>query len=334
MTPKIPPGTASCGRLSHAMISAPAKVNLTLEILGIRPDGYHDLRSLLMPVSLYETLEATPCEPGRVECATRLESVPAFDMESVPCERHLAVRAARALEEAARRRDPAATEFLPGALLRIVKRVPVGAGMGGGSADAAAALRELNAIWNLSLSPEELASVGATFASDVPGMVLGGPVVMEGRGECVRRIAGPPPAAPLWLVLAFCGEPISTRDVYAACPETAMGPEGCLEQMEMAVATGCPRMAADALFNGLEATVLVRHPRTAELPGALCRAGALGAALSGSGGVVFGIAEDEAHARFIESHLPAGLWTRVVSTGAPFQTRSQADFSRGVRESC
>lgn len=304
------------------MISAPAKVNLTLELLGPRPDGYHDLRSLLMPVSLYETLEATPCEPGRVECSTRLESVPAFDMETVPCERHLAVRAARALQEAARRRDPAAAESLPGALLRIVKRVPVGAGMGGGSADAAAALRELNVLWNLSLSPEELASVGATFASDVPGMVLGGSVVMEGRGERIRRLDIPADPAPLWLVLAFCGEPISTRDVYAACPEDSRGPDGCLERMTEAVAAGDPRMAAEALFNGLEATVFARYSRTAELPGALRRAGALGTLLSGSGGVVFGIAENEEHARFIESRLPAGLWSRVVATGAPFRTRS------------
>ena len=308
------------------MISAPAKVNLTLEILGIRPDGFHALRSLLMPVSLYETLEIEPCECGRIGCATRLEDVPPFDMESVPLERHLAVRAARALQaEAARRLGETAAAALPGASLRIVKRVPVGAGMGGGSADAAAALRDLDDFWGLGLPPEELARIGATFASDVPGMVLGGPVVMEGRGECVRRLDCPPSAPPLWLVLAFCGEPISTRDVYTACPETALGPEGCLEQMEVAVATGCPRMAAEALFNGLEVPAFSRHPRTAELPGALRRAGALGAALSGSGGVVFGIAEDEAHARFIQSRLPAGLWTRVVSTGAPFRTRSRAE---------
>ena len=303
------------------MISAPAKVNLTLELLGPRPDGYHELRSLLMPVSLYETLEATPCEAGRVDCSTRLESVPAFDMESVPRERHLAVRAARALQEAARRRGPAAEEPLPGALLRIVKRVPVGAGMGGGSADAAGALRELNDFWNLSLSPEDLAKIGATFASDVPGMALGGPVVMEGRGECVRRLDIPESAPPLWLVLAFCGEPISTRDVYAACPAVARGPDGCLERMTAAVASGDPRMAAEALFNGLESTVYARHPRTAELPGALRRAGALGTLLSGSGGVVFGIAESEEHAHFIAARLPSGLWARVVSTGASFHTR-------------
>lgn len=303
------------------MISAPAKVNLTLELLGPRPDGYHELRSLLMPVSLYETLEATSCETGRIDCATRLESIPAFDMESVPRERHLAVRAARALQEAVRRRDPAAAESLPGALLRIVKRVPVGAGMGGGSADAAAALRELNDFWHLGLSPEELAQIGATFASDVPGMVLGGPVVMEGRGELTRRLAVPESAPPLWLVLAFCGEPISTRDVYAACPAFACGPAGCLEQMTAAVASGDSRMAAEALFNGLEETAFSRHPQTAELSAALRRAGALGTLLSGSGGVVFGIAENEEHAHRIESRLPAGLWTRVVATGAPFHTQ-------------
>ena len=151
-------------------------------------------------------------------------------------------------------------------------------------------------------------------------MALGGPVVMEGRGERVRRLEGVGmETPPLWLVLAFCGEPISTREVYAACPAVAAGPDGCLEHIADAVRAGNPAMAAEALFNGLEAPVYARYPRTAELPGALRRAGALATLLSGSGGVVYGLAEDEAHARSIEARLPAGLWTRVVSTNAMFR---------------
>lgn len=310
------------------MTIAPAKINLTLELLGIRPDGYHELRSLVMPISLHETVEAEPIADGRIGCSTELSGIPPFDMDSVPPERHLAVCAARALREAA--------GTATGAALRIVKRIPVGAGLGGGSADAAGALHELNRLWGLNFSPERLAEIGATFASDVPAMVLGGAVLMEGRGERVRRIpvfysqnieskeyttihertegnisCVPPP---LWLVLAFCGEPISTGAVYAACPDRLAAPEGCLEHMVEAVRRGDARMAAEALHNGLEPTVYARYPHTAELPAMLRGAGALGTLLSGSGGVVFGLAEDREHALSIASRLPSALWTHVVHT--------------------
>ena len=308
------------------MISAPAKVNLTLEILGTRPDGYHELRSLLMPISLYESVEAKPRADGVLTCATEQEGIPPFDMESVPLEKHLAVKAARALQrmdltdrQIDRLTDRQTDRLALGADVRIVKRVPVGAGLGGGSADAAGALRELNRVWGLSLSAEQLAEAGATFASDVPGMVLGGAVVMEGRGERVRRLDGvAPDTPPLWLVLAFCGEPISTGAVYKACPEIAAGPDGCQEYMAEAVRKGDPTMAAEALFNGLEAPVYAQYPRTAELPGVLRRAGALATLLSGSGGVVYGLAENEEHAHSIAGRLPEGLWTSVTRTGAPF----------------
>lgn len=292
--------------IRNAMTSAPAKVNLTLELLGIRPDGYHELRSLVMPISLYESVVAKPTADGWIACSTELSGIPPFDMDSVPPEKHLAVCAARALREAA--------GIDCGAAIRIVKRIPVGAGLGGGSADAAGALHELIRLWELNFSPERLAEIGASFASDVPAMVLGGAVLMEGRGERVRRLTSLDHAPPLWLVLAFCGEPISTGAVYAACPDRLAAPEGCLEHMVEAVRKGDARMAAEALHNGLESTVYARYPHTSELPVLLRGAGALGTLLSGSGGVVFGLAEDEEHAQSIASRLPSSLWTRVVHT--------------------
>lgn len=290
------------------MIHAPSKTNLTLELLGTRPDGYHELRSLLMPISLYESVDVTVRPDAAVTCTTTLEEIPPFEMAGVPLEKHLAVKALRSLRAGAR-----------GADLCITKRTPVGAGLGGGSADAAGALRALNEAWELGLSGDELAAAGATFASDVPGMVMGGPVWMEGRGEQVRRIEVSPDTPPLWLVLVFCGEPISTREVYAACPDTAMGPDGCQEHMLEAVRKGDARQAAEALFNGLERAVYAHFPRTAELPGVLRRAGALATLLSGSGGTVLGLAENEEHARAMEARLPEGLWHRVVSTNAEFR---------------
>ena len=135
---------------------------------------------------------------------------------------------------------------------------------------------------------------------------------MEGRGERVRRLAMPADAPPLWLVLAFCGEPISTREVYGACPDVAEAPEGATAAMADAIAHGDAEAAASHVFNGLQATVFARHPRTAAIAAALSGAGALATLLSGSGGTVFGIARDEAHARAIAAALPAVLWRAVV----------------------
>lgn len=286
------------------VVEAPAKINLTLELLGTRPDGYHELRSVVLPISLCERVEASPREDGRITCSTTLDGVPFFDMGSVPPGANLAEKAARALRER--------TRCALGADLRMVKRVPVGAGLGGGSADAAGALHALNRLWGLGLSAEELAEIGATFASDVPAMALGGAVLMEGRGERVRRLAMPDDAPPIWFVLAFCGEPISTREVYGTCPDVAEAPEGTTAAMAAAVARGDAEAVARNVFNGLQATVFARHPRTAAIAAALSDAGALATLLSGSGGTVYGIARDEAHARVIAEALPADLWHAEV----------------------
>ena len=139
-----------------------AKVNLTLEVFGVRGDGYHALRSLVVPISLSDTLEIAP--------SAALSSDTGYDDD-------LVLKAARAL-------DPSR-----GAEIRVTKRIPAGGGLGGGSADAAATLVALNDFWNLGCSREELCEIGAQVGSDVPALVLGGPVVMQGRGEVVERVA-------------------------------------------------------------------------------------------------------------------------------------------------
>ena len=296
----------STSRPEAVVVESSAKVNLTLEILGARPDGYHALRSLVMPVSLAERVEVSPRVDGRVTCTTRLESIPFFDMESVPSGRNLAEKAASALRER--------TGCALGADIRIVKRVPVGAGLGGGSADASGALHALNRLWGLRLTAPELAEIGASFASDVPAMTLGGAVVMEGRGELVRPLSLPPDTPSLWLVLAFDGRPVSTRDIYGACPDTRTGPPGCLDSMIGAIVRADADAVASILFNGLQETVFRLHPPIAVLAEALVRTGALASLLSGSGGTVFGIARDEAHARAVAAALPPGYWRAVVRT--------------------
>lgn len=167
-------------------LAAHAKVNLTLEVLGTRPDGYHELRSVVSTIPLHDDVELLDAPAGEVTVEMTGDGMEA---PRVPCEANLAVRAARALA--------AAAGVSRGVRIRIVKRVPVGAGLGGGSADAAAVLNGLNELWGLGLSKERLCAIGAELGSDVPALVLGGMVLMEGRGErvtpLVRRARGARP---------------------------------------------------------------------------------------------------------------------------------------------
>ena len=158
-------------------LAAHAKVNLTLEVLGTRPDGYHELRSVVTTIPLHDDVELWDAPAGEVTVEMEGDGMEA---PRVPCEANLAVRAARALA--------AAAGVARGVRIRIVKRIPVGAGLGGGSADAAAVLNGLNELWGLGLPKERLCEIGAEVGSDVPALVLGGMVLMEGRGERVRAL--------------------------------------------------------------------------------------------------------------------------------------------------
>ena len=196
-------------------LAAHAKVNLTLEVLGTRPDGYHELRSVVAEIPLHDDVELLAAPAGEV---TVEMSGDGMEVPCVPCEENLAVRAARALAEAA--------GVSRGVRICIVKRIPVGAGLGGGSADAAAVLNGLNEMWGLSLPRERLCAIGAEVGSDVPALVLGGVVLMEGRGERVRawdagerraRRARPTMGRPFDERFVLCIPPVnaSTARVYA-----------------------------------------------------------------------------------------------------------------------
>ena len=151
-------------------VRAHAKINWTLEVLGKRPDGYHDLRSIVLPVALHDVVDLEPADG--ITCETK-----GLD---IPQEKNLAYHAALALQEA--------TGCTQGVRISIEKHIPSGAGLGGGSSDAAAVLNALNEMWHLDLPCERLCEIAAGIGSDIPALVMGGPVLMEGRGEIVRRI--------------------------------------------------------------------------------------------------------------------------------------------------
>lgn len=253
-------------------VSAFAKVNLSLEVYAKRPDGYHDLRSVVLPISLADELTIEPAA--------------CFSSDTGYGERDLCIRAARALAAACGR-------SVESVAIHVVKRIPAGGGLGGGSADAAATLLALNDLWRTGFTPEELARVGAEVGSDVPALVLAQtyrcPVLMEGRGERVTRLD----LAQLdrkilptyYLVLANPGVSASTAEVYSKC-----------------VARQTP---TEDPVNDLELPAVRLYPEILQLMERLSDEGAKGVRMSGSGSTVFGFVESARAALLVVDKLRA-----------------------------
>lgn len=285
-------------------INAPAKINLTLEILGRRPDGYHDIRSLLMPLDLADRLEIREAPREAFEVVADGVETAAIG----PAEENLAVRAANLMRRRAGVSQPLA--------VRLVKHIPVGGGLGGGSADAAAMLVALNHLWNLGWTRAALVALGQELGSDVPGLVHGGAVLLEGRGERVSaawpEAAGRPPRLPVLLVNP--GIAVSTAAVYRGCTGVLTSAADSYTILHSALLGGDPRAAAGGLFNGLEAGVFGSHPAVARVAHLLKAAGAPGVLLSGSGATVFALVEDPGQGERIRRDLPGDLWSRLTWT--------------------
>ena len=259
---------------------ARAKINVFLRVLRAREDGYHELESLVVPISLADVVTAEPAEALRVE----VDGAPELSAGG-PGGLNLALVAALALADAC----PQAV----GALVRIQKRIPVASGLGGGSADAAATLHALNELWGCDVDPLTLAGMGELIGSDVPAMLVGEPVLMTGRGE---RLA-PAACAVLHWALVDVGFGVSSPDAYRWWDEDGghTGPDP--DALLAAAAGGDPAALGPLLFNDLEAPVVARHPAIGEAKARLLAAGALGAVMSGSGSSIVGLAGDEDHAR-------------------------------------
>ena len=258
-------------------VECPPKVNLYLRIVRRRDDGFHELETVLQSVGGGDTLTISTADGLTLRC----------DSPEVPTdERNLVLRAARALLK----HYPEASER--GAMFDLVKRVPIGSGMGGGSADAAGALVAVCRLWGLSPPKDELAAIAATLGSDVPFFLMGGTALAGGRGEELSAM----PTAPLWLVLVRPPVSVSTPWAYGEWRADACGGPPVAEFRE-ALAIGDPATVAGLLRNDLEPGVAAGVPEIAAARAWLLAAGALGARMTGSGSVVFGVARDEEHAR-------------------------------------
>src|SRR5262245_59498655 len=211
-------------------------------------------------------------------------------------ETNLAMRAALALREAA--------ALKRGVRITLEKRIPVAAGLGGGSSDAAAVLLGLARLWSLRWSAQRLADVAVGLGMDVPFFLRGGVALGTGRGERLQPVA----AAPLALVLANPGVAVSTAEAYGRVTRALYSDGAHCRAVIGALRSRRPARVAASLYNGLEGAVVPGHPEIARMQAALLAAGALGAVMSGSGPTVFGVARSFEHARQIRRRVTRGAW--------------------------
>jgi len=262
--------------MSSITVQAPAKVNLSLRIVGRRPDGYHLLDSLMVPVSLCDELTITASR-GRPEL------VVTCDDPAVPGdETNLAYKAAALL--------CGATGVQAEISIALRKLIPAGAGLGGGSSDAAAVLKGLKALLSLRLSEDQLCSLAARLGADVPFFIPCRPATVTGIGEILTAV---PPLPSRWLVIVVPPFGVSTPWAYRRfdeLPSVALPPADVPRQ----------RLArpwdAALLVNDLERAVLPEYPQIERIKAQLLRVGAEGALMSGSGSAVFGVFHSRARA--------------------------------------
>ena len=257
-----------------------AKLNISLDITGKLPDGYHAMRMVMQSCSLCDELEVSLREDGGFSCQSDLPYLPTD-------ERNLTVKAARLFMETAKITDK-------GVHIDVKKRIPVCAGLGGGSSDAAATLRALNRLTGAGFSRKELEKMGEGLGSDVPYCVAGGTVLAEGKGEILTPLVEIPDFHAIICKPEFS---ISTPELFAqvSCAGIKLRPDtqGIIQALE----SGDLARIARRMYNVFEDILPQRYGEVFKIKDSILGHGALGAAMTGTGSAVFGLFEDEAKAR-------------------------------------
>lgn len=263
---------------------APAKINLTLDVLYKRPDNYHEVEMVMTTVDLADRIGLEPREDGLIKIVSADRYVP-------DDHRNFAYQAAQLLKDT--------YGVTHGVNIHIEKEIPIAAGLAGGSSDAAATLRGLNKLWNLNISIDELAELGAKIGSDVSFCVYGGTALATGRGEKIEHISAPPPC---FVVLAKPKIGVSTADIYGGLKIEGLEHPNT-KQMLHAIETNDYDLVCASIGNVLETVTLKLHPEVVTIKEQMQRFGADAVLMSGSGPTVFGLVDSESRAARIYNGL-------------------------------
>jgi 4-diphosphocytidyl-2-C-methyl-D-erythritol kinase len=284
-------------------LPSPCKVNLLLNILGRRADGFHELETVLLPVAVFDQLSFS--RSGRaVELTCSHPGLPTDG-------RNLVHRAAERFRDAARIAD--------GIRIHLEKRIPMEAGLGGGSANAATTLLGLNEVFGRPLGPDQLQAIAAGLGSDIPFFLQPGPALATGRGERIEPLAAFPALRGGGLLLAHPGFGVSTAWAYqqlARFPAALHGRAGRARELIASLQAPNPAAAADGLYNAFEAPVLKKYPLLAVFQEFLRAEGAAAALMSGSGSTTFALTDGLAGAQALADKFSARFgpthWVKAV----------------------
>ncbi len=265
-------------------VEANAKINLTLDILGKRPDGFHEVAMVMQTIGLHDTLVMEKTERD-IELSI---NVPWLKAD----EKNLAWRAAELMRQE--------YGIEGGVRIELTKRIPVAAGLAGGSADAAAVLKGMNDLYGLQLDEEKLCELGARLGSDIPFCIMGGTMLATGRGEILTRLSDMPET---WVVLAKPRISVSTAWAYQNYDEQGADRHPDNEAIKQAIARGNRKAVAGLLCNVLESVTIKRYDVIAEYKQMMLDKGAMASMMSGSGPTVFGLAKNREQAESIADVL-------------------------------
>jgi 4-diphosphocytidyl-2-C-methyl-D-erythritol kinase len=311
---------AADGMTGGVTVLAPAKLNLSLAVLARRTDGFHEIESLMVPVSLADTLHVRLSDVSGIRLTVgfggALAGGPGAALaRDVPTDaRNLVVRAAELLAREA--------GIESGLDIELVKQIPSGAGLGGGSSDAAAVLAAAAHVWRLDWPSERLATLGAEIGSDVPWFFAGGAAIASGRGERIDRVHGLPPLA---AVIACPIGGLSTAAVYGRClPDASRC--GDAARLAAALAEGGLQAGLPFMVNDLEPPARSLSPEIDEVLNALAAAGGFAPRLTGSGSACFSLAETISDAEAVAARLTDHRDGGRSSCAAVFVVRLSPSF--------
>lgn len=263
---------------------AAAKINLAIDVLRKRPDGYHDVSMIMQSVALYDTITVRALK-GEIRVTSNSDKIPED-------KGNIAYRAAEYLKMKYNVKE--------GVLINIEKTIPVAAGLAGGSTDAALTLKLLNKAWNLKLSKSEILDAGKKLGSDVPFCIQGGTALAEGLGDKLTPLSGIPECL---ILLAKPSVSISTKEVYQGLVLEDIAKRPDIKEMARCIEKGDLNGIASNMCNVLETVTVKKCPQIIELKEKLLEYGALGSMMSGSGPTVFGIFKESASAYNAYDHI-------------------------------
>ena len=275
-------------------LKALAKVNLGLDVLGVRENGYHDVRMVMQTIYLYDNVTIRKTEEPGIQLKTNLFYLP-ID------EKNIAYKAAKLLMDE--------FEIVSGVEITLDKHIPVAAGMAGGSSNAAAVLVGMNRLFQLGLEEQELMERGVQLGADVPYCIMRGTVLAEGIGEILTPL---PPLPKCYILVAKPGISVSTKMVYEKLDSHKIEEHPDIDGILAGLEDGDLRKIANSMGNVLERVTIEEYPIIEEIKDVMKNSGALNAMMSGSGPTVFGIYDDKTLAKQAQQKIRMSGLTKQV----------------------